>query len=100
MIVTSEITVDMSERLAEMFALLSDPNRVRIIAALAHQELSVGQVAELVGLSESATSHQLRLLRAQRLVRVRKEGRQVFYMLDDDHIHDLLDRAIEHLSHA
>jgi DNA-binding transcriptional ArsR family regulator len=52
-----------------------------------------------VGLSESATSHQLRLLRAQRLVKVRKQGRQVYYMLDDDHIHDVLDRAIEHLRH-
>lgn len=96
---TANVTMELAERMAEMFATLSDPNRIRIIAVLSHHELSVGQIVELVGLSESATSHQLRLLRNQRLVRVRKEGRQVFYRLDDEHIHDLLDRAIEHLSH-
>jgi DNA-binding transcriptional ArsR family regulator len=90
---------DMASRLADIFAALADPNRLRIISALAHNELNVGDLARLVGMTESATSHQLRLLRAQRIVRSRKAGRQVFYFLDDQHVHDLLDRAVEHVQH-
>ncbi len=90
---------DMASQLADIFAALADPNRLRIISALAHNELSVGDLARLVGMTESATSHQLRLLRAQRIVRSRKVGRQVFYFLDDQHVHDLLDRAVEHVQH-
>jgi len=88
-----------ADRLAEVFAALSDSTRLRILSALAHHELSVGDLASMVGMSESATSHQLRLLRALRIVRGRKSGRQVFYSLDDQHIHDLLDRAIIHVQH-
>jgi DNA-binding transcriptional ArsR family regulator len=86
-------------RLAEIFAALADPTRLRIISALSHHELNVGELSRLIGTSESATSHQLRLLRAQRIVRTRKEGRQVYYALDDEHIHDLLDRGIAHVEH-
>jgi ArsR family transcriptional regulator len=86
-------------RLAEIFAALADPTRLRIISALSHHELNVGELSRLIGTSESATSHQLRLLRTQRIVRTRKEGRQVFYALDDEHIHDLLDRGIAHVEH-
>ncbi len=93
------LDINTANRLAEMFAALSDPTRLRIISALAHHELNVGELAELVGISESATSHQLRLLRALRIVRGHKKGRQVFYNLDDQHIHDLLDRAIMHVQH-
>jgi DNA-binding transcriptional ArsR family regulator len=93
------IDEDMAGRLADIFAALADPNRLRIISALAHNELSVGDLARLVGMTESATSHQLRLLRAQRIVRTRKAGRQVFNFLDDQHVHDLLDRAVEHVQH-
>jgi DNA-binding transcriptional ArsR family regulator len=88
--------------MAELFRSLSDPSRVRIISALfmAGGELNVGALAELVGLSESAVSHQLRVLRQMRLVRARKEGRQVFYALDDDHIGDLYQRGLDHVVHG
>ncbi|MCC7449363.1 MAG: winged helix-turn-helix transcriptional regulator [Anaerolineae bacterium] len=89
-----------ASRLAEIFAALSDPTRLRMIAVLSHRELPVAELAQIIGISESATSHQLRLMRALRIVRARKEGRQVFYLLDDEHIHDLLDRAVAHLRHA
>ncbi|HEY8537021.1 MAG TPA: metalloregulator ArsR/SmtB family transcription factor [Vicinamibacterales bacterium] len=82
--------------LAETFRALGDPTRVRMLAALARSELCVCDLASLVGISESAASHQLRLLRSLRLVRSRREGRMVFYRLDDDHIVRLLDQGLEH----
>jgi ArsR family transcriptional regulator len=86
--------------IAELFGALSDPSRVRIIAALSAGELNVGSLAEVIGLSESAVSHQLRGLRQLRLVRARKVGRQVFYALDDDHISDLFMRGLDHVQHG
>lgn len=83
-------------RLAELFNALSDPTRLRIISVLLEGELNVGQIAEDVGLSESAVSHQLRGLRQMRLVRTRKAGRQVFYTLDDDHVSRLYQLGLEH----
>ena len=67
--------------LADLFSTLSDASRVRIISALLEQEMSVGVLAAKLGMSESAVSHQLRGLRQMRLIRGRKEGRQVFYSL-------------------
>ena len=96
---TESIDDATAQRLAEVFEALSDKTRLKIISVLAHQELVVGEVARLVGISESAVSHQLRLLRASRIVRFRKDGRQVFYTLDDQHVHDLFDRALEHIEH-
>lgn len=86
--------------MAELFQALADPSRVRIVAALAHDEMSVGALAEAVGLSESAVSHQLRGLRQMRLVRARKKGRQVFYRLDDDHVVELFERGLDHVLHG
>jgi ArsR family transcriptional regulator len=86
-------------RLARVFAALSDPSRVRIVAALSHTELCVHDLAALLGMTQSAVSHQLRLMRALRLVKDRKEGRVVFYTLDDEHIHDLFHRGLEHIGH-
>jgi len=86
-------------RLADTFKALSDPTRVRIISALLHDELCVYELADAVGASHSAVSHQLRTLREMRLVRFRKEGRHVFYALDDDHIYDLFRQGLEHISH-
>ena len=86
--------------LAETFRLLADPGRVRLIAALlAADELRVRDLAAVTGLSQTACSHNLRLLRGQRLVRYRKEGRDVYYRLDDDHIRVLLDVALQHVTH-
>ena|SRR5437763_11272398 len=83
--------------LAETFKALGDVTRVRMLDALARTELCVGDLAELVGLSESAVSHQLRLLRGLRLVRSRRDGRLVFYSLDDDHIVRLFEQGLEHV---
>jgi ArsR family transcriptional regulator, lead/cadmium/zinc/bismuth-responsive transcriptional repressor len=83
--------------LADTFAVLGDPTRVRLVDALAHGELCVSDLASLVGLTESAVSHQLRLLRSLRLVRGRRAGRQVYYQLDDAHIRTLLDQGRRHI---
>jgi DNA-binding transcriptional ArsR family regulator len=86
-------------RLAEVFAALSDPSRVRLLSALVESELCVHDLAAVLGMTQSAVSHQLRLLRALHLVRFRKEGRVVYYALDDEHIRDLLARGLEHIRH-
>jgi ArsR family transcriptional regulator len=85
---------------AELFGALSDTSRVRIISVLAEGERNVGSLAETVGISESAVSHQLRGLRQMRLVRPRKQGRQVYYCLDDEHIVDLFQRGLDHVLHG
>ena len=85
------------EAIANVFKLLSDPTRVRIVDALTHGERCVCDLATLVGLSESAVSHQLRLLRASRLVRVRRAGRQAFYALDDHHVVGLVHDTRKHV---
>jgi ArsR family transcriptional regulator len=83
--------------LAETFKLLGDTTRVRILDALSRSELCVCDIAGLLGLSESAVSHQLRLLRGVRLVRPRRAGRMVFYTLDDQHIVGLFEQGLEHV---
>src|SRR5262245_54375214 len=83
--------------LAETFRALGDPTRVRILDALSHGELCVCDLAALVRMSESAVSHQLRLLRNLRLVRPRREGRMVFYALDDRHIISLFRQGLRHV---
>jgi ArsR family transcriptional regulator len=83
--------------LAETFKVLGDPTRVRILDALSRSELCVCDIAGLVGLSESAVSHQLRLLRGMRLVRSRRAGRLIYYALADHHIVGLVEQALEHV---
>ena len=83
--------------LAETFKVLGDSTRVRILDALSRAELCVCDIARLLGLSESAVSHQLRLLRGMRLVRPRRSGRMVFYALDDQHIVRLFAQGLEHV---
>lgn len=86
--------------LAETFRVLADPGRVRLISALLEAgELCVCDLAAVTGLSETACSHNLRLLRSQRLVRYRKQGRNVYYELDDAHIRLLLDVGLQHVTH-
>ena len=85
------------EEIAATFSVLGDPTRIRILDALAYGELCVCDIATLAGISESAVSHQLRLLRGMRLVRPRRAGRQVFYSLDDQHIVQLMRVAITHV---
>jgi len=87
-------------QVAELFSALSDTSRVRIIAALSAGELNVGEIAEAVGLTHSAVSHHLRHLRQMRLVTARKDGRYVFYCLDDEHVGDLFRCGLEHVRHG
>lgn len=84
-------------RLAELFAAMGDPTRVRLIFALSQRELCVCDLAAVLGLSVSAVSHQLRLLRGLRLVKYRREGRLAYYSLDDDHVDTLLRQGLEHV---
>ena len=84
------------EEVSAIFKVLSDPTRVRIVFALSRAELCVCDIAALLGLSMSAVSHQLRLLRNRGLVRYRKEGRLAYYFLDDDHTGQLLQEALAH----
>jgi DNA-binding transcriptional ArsR family regulator len=83
--------------LAETFRTLGDPTRVRILDALSHGELCVCDLAALVRMSESAVSHQLRVLRNLRIVKPRREGRMVFYALDDRHIITLFRQGLRHV---
>jgi ArsR family transcriptional regulator len=91
---------DTANRLAEVFRALSDPTRVRIVSLLADGELCVCDLAAALGMSQSAVSHQLRGLRDLHLVRWRREGRQIFYTLDDEHVADLYQRGLEHVAHG
>jgi DNA-binding transcriptional ArsR family regulator len=86
--------------LAETFGALADSNRAKIIYSLAEQELCVCDIACVVGISESAVSQHLRILRTLRLVKQRKEGRMMYYSLNDDHIRTLLTVCLEHASHG
>lgn len=88
-----------ASQIAELFATLSDTSRVRIIAALTTGEKNVGVLTELAGISQSAVSHHLRILRQMRFVKSRKDGREVYYRLDDEHIKELFQRGVEHVMH-
>jgi len=83
--------------LAELFKVFGDTTRIKIISALLETELCVCDIAELLHMSPSSISHQLRVLRQARLVKPRKEGKVVFYSLDDDHIKHLFDQGLEHI---
>ncbi len=85
------------EALADTFRVLGDQTRVRILDALSRAELCVCDLATLLGVSESAVSHQLRVLRGSRLVRPRRDGRMVFYSLDDHHIVSLFQQGLRHV---
>ena len=88
-----------AEKLADLFKTLGDPTRVRIIHALLQSELCVHDLTEVLGMGQSAVSHQLRLLRNMRIVKRRKVGKTVFYSLDDDHVEQLFMLTLQHLKH-
>jgi ArsR family transcriptional regulator, lead/cadmium/zinc/bismuth-responsive transcriptional repressor len=87
-----------AQRMGEFFAVLADPTRLRLLGLLAEAEYCVCDLASSLGMTDSAISHQLRALRAGRLVSYRKEGRQVFYRLNDFHVLDLYLTVREHLA--
>lgn len=90
---------DILQRMADIFKVLGDPNRVKIIHCLSSEELCVCDIAQLLGMSVSAVSHQLRALRDRRLVKFRREGKIVYYSLDDNHIVNLFNECLEHVNH-
>lgn len=94
------LTLEEAGRLSEMFRLLGDPTRARILYALLEAgELCVCDLAATVDMPESSVSHALRLLRAARVARARRDGRMMYYRLDDEHVRMLLDLCREHLRH-
>jgi DNA-binding transcriptional ArsR family regulator len=95
-------TIDQAtvDGLTEIFRVLGDPTRVRILDALSRTELCVGDLAARLGLTESAVSHQLRLLRSARIVRPRRAGRMIFYSLDDTHVLALFEQGLRHVQEA
>ncbi len=84
-------------KLAATFKVLGDPTRTKVISALLQEELCVCDLASLIGLSQSAISHQLRVLRNTNLVKYRKDGRIAYYSLDDDHISSILTAGLKHV---
>lgn len=94
------IADDEAVKLSEVFKLLGDPTRVRIIDALSRCELCVCDIAEVLEMTQSAISHQLRLMRNLKVVKFRKEGKSVFYSLDDEHIMQLFGQGMEHIRHT
>jgi len=91
------LATEQAQQMAEFFGMLGDANRLRILSILAQQELCVHDLAVVVEMSESAVSHQLRILRTMRLVSFRKEKRKVFYRLLDHHVLELYQAVFEHL---
>ncbi len=87
------------DTVAELFKVFGDPTRLKLLAALLGQEMCVCDLSDLLGISQSAVSHQLRLLRSSRLVKNRREGKSVYYSLDDDHVATILAQGMEHVRH-
>ena len=95
-----KVTPAVASDLANLFDALSDPTRILIISALLDGEVGVGELVERLGLTKSAVSHQLRGLRDKRLIRTRKQGRNVFVCLDDNHVIELFKRGLDHVLHG
>lgn len=89
--------IDTLFSLAELFKVFGDTTRIRIMCALFEHELCVCDIAQVVGLGQSAISHQLRLLRTSHLVRVRREGKSAFYSLDDEHVRLIFEQGLNHI---
>jgi len=90
------LSAEQAQILAETFRVLGDPTRVRIVHALSLSELCTSDLATVVSMSESAVSHQLRTLRQLHVVKSRREGKLVFYSLNDDHVRSLFQQGLEH----
>lgn len=91
------LPTEKAQEMAAFFSILADPNRLRLLSALAQQELCVCDLAAALEMTESAVSHQLRLLRSQRLVKYRRAGRNIYYSLADAHIVALYQEVSDHL---
>lgn len=85
--------------LAELFKVFGDTTRIKILYALFASEMCVCDVAAVLNMTQSAISHQLRVLKQARLVKFRKEGKVVYYSLDDEHVHQIFDQGLNHINH-
>lgn len=92
-------TLQEIEEASRIFKLLSDMTRLKILLSLEQGERNVTSIAEVVDMEQSAVSHQLKLLRENRMVKSRREGKTVLYRLDDDHVFDILEQTLEHTRH-
>jgi ArsR family transcriptional regulator, lead/cadmium/zinc/bismuth-responsive transcriptional repressor len=92
------LTADQTTELAEMFRLLGEPNRLRIVASCLDRTLSVGEITARLVLSQSLVSHHLRLLRAARLLKAVRRGKQVYYSISDEHVREMLTNMIEQIA--
>jgi DNA-binding transcriptional ArsR family regulator len=95
--VPEALSVEKAQQMSEFLGVLADTNRLRILSLLAAQEMCVGDIAAALEMNESAVSHQLRTLRANRLASYRKQGRHVFYRLQDEHVLNFYQAVVEHL---
>lgn len=84
--------------LSNLFKMFGDPTRVKILSCLQIREMCVGELAQALDMTDSAVSHQLRVLRSSKLVRGRKEGKEVKYSLDDDHVTKILEYGLTHVN--
>ena len=90
---------DLFNRLAQFFKILGDTTRTRILFALDQNEMCVCDIANVLGMTKSSISHQLSLLKKAGIVKCRREGKEVYYMLDDDHVKELFEVGMEHIEH-
>jgi DNA-binding transcriptional ArsR family regulator len=95
----NQMDEDQVTHLADLFKALSDPTRIKMIHALKQGELCVCDLSTILNMGQSAVSHQLRYLRNMRLIKRRKEGKMVYYCIDDSHIGNLLTQGLEHIDH-
>ena len=94
-----ELQMEFIQEMAEFFKIFGDGTRIRVLQTLMEGEKNVGDLAEELEMSQSAVSHQLRVLRQNDLVKYRKEGKVVFYSLDDEHVENVLQQGMAHLRH-
>lgn len=93
----NRISEDNLYHLADLFKVFGDPTRIRILHALSSQELCVCDIADTLGMTQSAISHQLRILKQIHLVKYRREGKTIYYSLADSHVHTILSQGLEHV---
>ncbi len=93
----SRISDETLYRLADLYKVFGDPTRVRILYALFQKELCVQDIADALSMTQSAISHQLRILKQSYLVKFRREGKTIFYSLADDHVATIMDQGLEHV---
>jgi len=97
---TSILNEHLAAHVAELFRAFSDTSRVRIVSALLTGEMNIGALSEIVGISESAVSHQMRGLRQMRMVQSRRDGKEVYYRIDDEHIIALFQQGVKHVQNG